>query len=72
MNPFKEGFYGTSYLDHVRRQLEDLDVGSSLKADLRDKNASAFRMSLFKISDELGRKYKTKVVDNDLWVVRVN
>lgn len=60
-----------NYAKFVREQVQGVKIGQFKIADVGEKNLQTFRMNLSQIGIRSGVKYKTKVIDGDLYVARV-
>lgn len=60
-----------NYADFVRQQIKDLEIGQYKQADVGQKDLQTFRMNLSQIGARSGLKYKTKVIDGDLYIARI-
>ena len=67
LNPFTTH---VSYAEHVRNQLEELEIGKASIVDLRGKDIALFR-SYIGYTQQKG-KFKTKRdIEGNLWVMRI-
>lgn len=60
-----------NYRAFVREQLEVMEVDEVIIADIGKKTIKAFRMNLDAEGKKMGRKFRTKVVDGELYVGRI-
>lgn len=62
---------GKGYKQFVRDQVKSMKMDELKIVDLGSKDVARFRMNLFQIDKELGFRFKTKVVNGELYVGRV-
>lgn len=60
-----------NYRAFVRKQLEPMKVDDVIIADIGKKTIKAFRMNLDAEGKKAGKKFRTKVVDGELYVGRM-
>lgn len=74
MNPFEKKTISRpgTYKHFVEKIICRLDIGESVKVEISKSELVKFRMSAFKIGEEVNMKFKTAVsVDDEFWVKRV-
>ena len=74
-NPFtdsKELDAGLTYSDFISRQIESMEAGPSgaIKIDCGNKSVGAARMTLRYVGNKTARRFKTKLHDGSLWVMK--
>lgn len=70
-SPFNNEIKTGRYVNVIMEQFDGMEVGDSIEANLFGGSVSKFRMSLKYSSGPRGVKFKTKMSNGSLWVMRV-
>lgn len=72
-NPFtdEKNKHGIFFTDFIENQIAPLNVGDSKKVDLRGESFQKARMTISRKAKEVSKSFKTKVSENELWILRV-
>ena len=68
---FSQESINGGYKQFVREQVDSMNLDELKIIDTGSKDIAAFRMNLFQFAKESGKKFRTKVVDGELYVGRM-